>query len=424
MKKEKRAELAMRQLVIIILSIIVLLAILIFIFRVDILEWLRNLPDYTYGEEEPIDYTELDPNKLAMLGCYNKIAELGEGDATSFWEDFGFTDVREILMFPDKRELNLHAVYNDDESFLIRIADKNVGVGKIENRELSIDDDVMSDYGGHEVSGYVSFDDLSRLDGSRLYGRLLCKTDEQMQKISVRRNVLGTQREIFLSEGGCTVDLKEKGKYGLEDGKLIYYDGTDWVDVDDEIPTQEQVEEAQIIHNLRDKEKEVLNLIANSKVCTKALGTYMGMGYDQGDVTKWCFRTPREIPIKVKEIGQGENLDGINYLDEHSDFIIIFGADGKEFTASFSNLYKYVGDSRMSLVKEGSKIYLWSREGNYAVRGGKIYFLGGVGGNRNWDSFDTSKNPFISKSLEELEKMKNWGKIKQDLIEACKENGN
>lgn len=420
----KNAELTMRQIVMIIICIIILLAILMFIVKFNILEWLRSLPDYTYGKDEPVDYTDMSPEQLAALGCFNKIAELSKGDTTSFWQDFGYTDVREIVMLvgtSNGKTLNLHFIYNDkDQSFLIKVFNKNIDVGNIKNRNL-----VITDFDKPSNEGYVSSDDLSLLDDSRLYGRLLCKTDEQMNKIPVRREILGETRDVFLNDAGkCTVDLGNGGKYGLQDGKLFYYEGGKWKDVDNEIPTEEQVKEAVIINKLREKEKELLSLVLNSKVCTKALGTYLGMGYSQADVTKWCFMadSSEKISDMVKEIGQGENLDDINYLDEHSDFVALSIPGKGDLTASFSNLNSYVGESKMNLLKEDGKIYLWSREGNYAVRGEKVHFFELVAGNYKWGFFDISGNPFVSKSGEELDKMKNWGGIKQSLIAACGEN--
>jgi len=61
----KKASLSIDKLILIILAILVLLAILVFIFKTDILEWVRNLPQYNYTGDREINYTEVDQEILA-----------------------------------------------------------------------------------------------------------------------------------------------------------------------------------------------------------------------------------------------------------------------------------------------------------------------------------------------------------------------
>lgn len=61
----KKANLSINKLIIIILAILILLAVLILIFKPDILEWIRNLPQYNYGEDRVIEHVGLDEEILA-----------------------------------------------------------------------------------------------------------------------------------------------------------------------------------------------------------------------------------------------------------------------------------------------------------------------------------------------------------------------
>ena len=90
----KRADLSMDKLVILILAVVGLIVLLvaIFYFNVDVLDWLRGLPEYTYEGDREINYTDLPPDRLALYGCTERIAMLGKEDIASWG------DTREILL--------------------------------------------------------------------------------------------------------------------------------------------------------------------------------------------------------------------------------------------------------------------------------------------------------------------------------------
>lgn len=194
----KRADLSMDKLVILILAVVGLIVLLvaIFYFNVDVLDWLRGLPEYTYEGDREINYTDLPPDRLALYGCTERIAMLGKEDIASWG------DTREILMFPGERKAGLHAVYKKENNFLIKVADKNIDVGKIEDGRLEVKKEIIGNYGIYGVAkAGVSLEDLKLLNGSTLLGRLLCKTRQETVALEQEKIKVSSAIEIYFNCG-------------------------------------------------------------------------------------------------------------------------------------------------------------------------------------------------------------------------------
>jgi hypothetical protein len=81
--KSKSGELNINKLIIIILCILVLLALLMFIYKTPILDWLRNLPGYQYENDTEIEAPEVI-DAAASLACVDnfEIGFLGTPEGT------------------------------------------------------------------------------------------------------------------------------------------------------------------------------------------------------------------------------------------------------------------------------------------------------------------------------------------------------
>ncbi len=66
-KSNKHGLIATDKLIIIILVALVIVSVLIFIFKADVLKYLRNLPDYHISEEDDIYLTDLSSDKINSL---------------------------------------------------------------------------------------------------------------------------------------------------------------------------------------------------------------------------------------------------------------------------------------------------------------------------------------------------------------------
>ena len=87
-KNKKRGSVAVNKLVIVILVILVIAAVLIFLFKADILNYLRNLPGYSVPEEdEGIDLGQLDPEVARSL-CPVRVGGIDKDDKIYFCKDF------------------------------------------------------------------------------------------------------------------------------------------------------------------------------------------------------------------------------------------------------------------------------------------------------------------------------------------------
>ncbi len=182
------------------------------------------------------------------------------------------------------------------------------------------------------------------------------------------------------------------------------------------IRDEEKIREAEIIIKLKEKEKQIVKLISEAKVCTLADGTYLGKGHTQNEIDQLC-NSPYELKKKIDETKQNNNLDALNYLQKHSDFVILTDLLVGEFHPSSTEINDYINkmnaedkDNSIQLIPDGSKIYLRSKEGDYKVRGGKIESFSGK---------TLALNPLASKSMDDLLLIKNQNQIFEQLEKAC-----
>lgn len=420
MMNKKADNLTINKLIIIILAILVLLALLMFIFKVDILEWLRNLPDYTYEGDKEIDYTKLSPDKLALLNCV-KIAEIGKKDI-----DVPGQDVREMFMYLDESRIvpmKLKVDVDDPNHYFVKVIEwkgmATIDVGEVKDKILKINEEVIKNYATYEktfvgiktlkLKDYVLEKDLNKLNGAHLLGvLLLCKTKEEMKKPSARKVILGVEREIILDDGTgrCTVELEE-GVYGLKNGKLELYENEKWENIDDQLPSEAQIKEAEIAHDLIKKEKEIKDYLDN---------------YD----IRFCGnRNPRDAYcIAYPLVGIGE----IDIYTEAIDSYYIYEKGTKNNIAYLGNaIDNYIKQMNSKTLDfevfrrcpgQGRDVICYLAKGTYYVREGKIFVLDRS--SQEIKKFDENLNKYVYMPKEEFEDLTLKKRIKEDLIEACK----
>lgn len=413
-KRARQARLVINKLIIIILAILVLLALLMFIYKVDILGWLRNLPEYTYDEDEEIDYTKLSPDRLALFRCTEKIAILGDKDVTSFWKDRGFEDVRELFMLPEKRKVNLHVVAKKSDYFLIKVADANVEVGEIKEKILAVKENIIKNYDSHEVGEHgVSLTDLRMLDEARLLGRLLCKTKEEVGKVPVIKKVLGMDREVFLSdsEGRCRVDLGYIGTYGLKDGQLEYLENEEWKNVEDEIPNEEQI-------GLRGKKDELVDKKNNLKIKyvtenTLLLDSKEGVYFVDRGTTYLYYPDYNLNTFLVKKISSSGEFPALELKEDFEKALNNANLMLKNYGDEENPYYVLAEVSIPVLITPDAF------SDSYALDDVNTFYLLKTD-QRKWKKFEKDEYEYLYVDKEYWEHMKQRAKIKQDLIKACK----
>ncbi len=402
----RRADLTINKLVLIIIAILILAALLIFIFKVDILEWLRGLPDYAYEGDKEVDYTSLSPDKLALLGCDEKIAEIGKHDV-KIWGD-----VRELFMLPGNRKISLYVLYENTEKmdFLISVAEKNIGVGKIKDELLTIDKDVIENYDSHDVNKYVSLEDLRLLEGSRLFGRLLCKTKEEVGEIPIRKVILDKEVDVLLDdgEGRCIVKL-DFGSYGLKDEKLEYFEDGAWRNVDNEIPDEVQI-------GLREKRDELVDSLNGLKInygnkdSEVKLDSEKGLYFYFSGAERYLLTKDRALVRVIKYTYEGDYIDLASDLEQDlmkafQDALLEQSLD-LDYSGGTYRLY-------------GTASPLYTPVSCYSIDQFYNLYKSPFTLSKTWQKYEQPEHKYLYVDDSYWEHMKQRSKIKQDLIEAC-----
>ncbi len=170
----KRAVLATDKLLILVLVVFVVITVLIMMFRVDINNFIRNLPGYSLPEDDEIDPSEIDE------GVEDSCTEIGKINAP---EKGG---KQRIYFIEEKTKLVATNLYwdADEEEGEIKIWGENVEVAEIENGKVSVnlaffDFDSVEHQEIRFVPG-VDVSYLAKLHNSYYFGsNFICAGDEE-----------------------------------------------------------------------------------------------------------------------------------------------------------------------------------------------------------------------------------------------------
>lgn len=197
-KIEKRADIAIETIIVLILAILVIFVVLFFIFNPYIFNWLRNLPGYGFNDTDVL-ITNFTQDELAIMGC-SKIV----GKISSKERKLAVYEMRQISV--GDIETEIYFVRGDKSSSspdLIMIPKSKVSywgsldvlnfekywltIGKVGlvSRKIEINLDFLEE----DSSSYLKYKDylpnvnlLKVLHGSQLFmgDNFLCKTKEDI----------------------------------------------------------------------------------------------------------------------------------------------------------------------------------------------------------------------------------------------------
>ncbi len=222
------ARLALNKLLTLILVILVILAALYLIFKPQIFDWIKGLPEYQYEHDEEIDMGELTTQQLAYFNCNYPIASIGSKplgwaymkndrdlyviscdekecqarkSAALYWEG---EDISNLELKLRKEFLGVNWAWQDQ--IIGSIDDK--GIVNIKNEFLGKDFQV-------ELSKVELFETLVNLNGAHLIPgiMLFCKTEEE---VAEGTSVLQKTQQILVQpvlrgytrEAGCLISIK------------------------------------------------------------------------------------------------------------------------------------------------------------------------------------------------------------------------
>ncbi len=264
--KNKRGSesLISTKLIVLILVVLVVLTILIFAFRSDTLNWIKNLPGFKEPVDREVDLTTLSPDELANIGytCTKKtdkkIMIVGNQYYGGAISQIITENYREIYLFSDKgdsltkpgllvRETgggNYDLVYSRTSDIIL---------GKVVSRRLTIDDSVFKAWKENdvdfdssnsiEIRKQIALELANRLNNAySVANSLFCKGSEELEYESRKNScellkcslVLGECKQSGTSEeidrgkldcsvGSCFVKISQE-KLVDENLKIGYFD--------------------------------------------------------------------------------------------------------------------------------------------------------------------------------------------------------
>ena len=148
-KNKRGSELVSNKLIIIILAILVIAVILFFIFKANILEWMRNLPEWQYEGDKDVEVSGEDRN-ASESDCPIKVARAPEGKEIFFCGDKACSESNLInsrlyIYGESERKAEIYVLLNGYFGIDRLISDEKIG--DIENKKITILPEILEGKG-------------------------------------------------------------------------------------------------------------------------------------------------------------------------------------------------------------------------------------------------------------------------------------
>lgn len=213
----KKGSMAVEKVVTLIIVLMVIVVAMLLIFKPDILNWMRNLPQYSYNDSDR--EIVLSPDELAKVGCeklVGRIDNLEGGGIFSSGKNF-------ISIGGKKTELYI------DGKTAIRLSFKDELVARIDNKIISVYpaflDKYSQVYTDLRAVGLPTLEELRLLDRSFILetGNYICKSNKAVDQIKENEKCVA---KCSLYNGVCSASVLDgkvsDGKIDCKDGELCY----------------------------------------------------------------------------------------------------------------------------------------------------------------------------------------------------------
>jgi hypothetical protein len=180
-----RKGLTSENIIVVIVAVIVVIGILLFIFKPQLIDWVKVLPKYGNSDEVK-NASDIEKKVLTESECEVKVAELGgENLRSDFYNIVRFKwfnpeDARQVFIYEGeiKQETRLYFVVEDVNNMDLRIL-RGKKVGRLENGIVRIND---GSYEDSEITSHVSALLLKRLNGAKQLesSLILCKSQDEL----------------------------------------------------------------------------------------------------------------------------------------------------------------------------------------------------------------------------------------------------
>ena len=262
----KKADISIEMIIVIALCILVLLVIAYFYSNPFIVNWIRNLPRYSYNDTDR--EVQLSPDQLAGIGCANLAGRIENN--------------REIYISGKKTDLFL-------DSEAIRLLHKNRLIGSIRGNIVYIYpaflDKYSQSYTELKVLGLPSIEELRLIHNSIvLEERYICKSDKKIDEIKENQKCIA---KCSLYNGVCGKDIAGKianGKLDCKDNELCYVSENDVKLVSDDLKLNHFY-----VYDLTKSSYQDREDLINKESLELYIGKHIGFSADTGSNSAYCY---------------------------------------------------------------------------------------------------------------------------------------
>lgn len=213
---DKKGEIAVEKVVTLIIVLLVIVVAILIIFKPDILNWMKNLPEYSYNDSDK--EIVLSPDQLAEIGCEKLVGRI-EG-------------ARDIGLFSQKNFISIGGKQTDlyiDGKIAIRLSNKDELIANIKDNVIYVYpaflDKYSQIYKTLSSAGLPSLEELRLIDNSFLLdtGGYICKSNKAIKEIKENEKCVA---KCSLYNGECSSSVLNgkvaNGKIDCKDNELCY----------------------------------------------------------------------------------------------------------------------------------------------------------------------------------------------------------
>jgi len=217
---DKNGEIAVEKVITLIIVLLVIVVAIIFIFKPDILNWMRNLPEYTYNDSDR--EIPLSPDQLALIGCEKLVGRIGTLEG-------GYFSPKNFISIGGKKT----ELYIENKNAL-RLSHKDELVAAIRDNTIQVYPAFLDKYSQTYIElsavGLPTIEELRLIDNSFILntGNYICKSEKAINQIKENEKCVA---KCSLYNGECSSAVLDgkvaNGRIDCKDNELCYVSETE-----------------------------------------------------------------------------------------------------------------------------------------------------------------------------------------------------
>lgn len=273
----KKGEIAVEKVITLIIVLLVIVVATIFIFKPDILNWMRNLPEYTYNDTDR--ELPLSPDQLALIGCEKLVGRIG-GLEGSYFSPKNF-----ISIGGKKTELYI------ENNNALRLSHKDELVASIRDKTIQVYPAFLDKYSQTYIElstvGLPSMEELRLIDNAFILntGNYICKSEKAINEIKENEKCVA---KCSLYNGECSAVIPEgkvaNGKIDCKDGELCYVSETETKLTDNDLKLEHLY-----VYDLTKSSYQDMEDFVNKDSISLYKGKHISFSMRTNSSTPYCF---------------------------------------------------------------------------------------------------------------------------------------